>query len=77
MKKKPAMNVRPLDEVMRKYVLRALEACRWNKRAAAEKLGICSKTLYNWLNEWEEKGLIVRPATGREWAVEPGKVVPR
>ena len=61
MKGKREMSVRSLDEVTREYVLRALEACRWNRRLTSEKLGISPRTLFNWLQEWEEAGLVTCP----------------
>lgn len=41
------------EDVRKWAVERALQLDRGNKPAAARRLGIALKTLYNWLNRWE------------------------
>jgi excisionase family DNA binding protein len=41
------------DEVLRLHVTATLERLGHNRTAAAEALGVCPKTLYNWLAKWE------------------------
>lgn len=41
-----------LSEVEKRHILATLHAYDWNKRQAANALGISLKTLYNRLNEW-------------------------
>jgi DNA-binding NtrC family response regulator len=42
----------PLAEIERKMILLTLEHQGGDKKLAAEKLGICLKTLYNRLNQY-------------------------
>ncbi|MBI2572038.1 MAG: sigma-54-dependent Fis family transcriptional regulator [Candidatus Schekmanbacteria bacterium] len=41
------------DEAERQAVVRMLEATNWNRKAAAERLNVCYKTLLNKLRRWE------------------------
>lgn len=49
----------PLEDVERQYILRVVEACKWNKSKAARILGIGRKTLYRRL---ESFGIVVDSA---------------
>jgi hypothetical protein len=44
-----------IDTVIRNHTVRVLERCGGSKAKAAEMLGVVSKTIYNWLNKWEEQ----------------------
>jgi two-component system response regulator HydG len=46
----------PLEEVERRYVLRALDALGGNRTLAAQKLGVDRKTLYRKLKAWGAGG---------------------
>ncbi len=51
-----AIAVRPgqsIAEMEKTLILATLEGCRGNKNEAAKSLGICVKTLYNRLHEYE------------------------
>lgn len=50
--------IKPLEEMEREAILRALKLTRGNKSRAAELLGITVRTLRNKLNEYREKGLL-------------------
>ncbi len=43
-----------IAEVTRRYTLARLKANDGDKTTTAKELGISLKTLYNWLNRWEE-----------------------
>ncbi|HLW04192.1 MAG TPA: helix-turn-helix domain-containing protein, partial [Azoarcus sp.] len=43
-----------LDELQRRYVRRVLDEVGGNRRRAAALLGIERRTLYRWLERWEE-----------------------
>ncbi len=45
-----------LEENERRLIMAALDHCRWNRKAAAEMLGISRKTLYNKLLVWNVEG---------------------
>lgn len=45
-----------LDALVKRHTLATLERHGGNKGATADALGICLKTLYNWLNKWETDG---------------------
>ncbi len=45
-------SVLPLEEVERRYILKALEAFDWNRKRAAEALGIDASTLYRKLKSY-------------------------
>ncbi len=45
-------SVLPLDEVERRYILKALEVFNWNRKKAAEALGIDASTLYRKLKSY-------------------------
>ncbi len=50
--------VKPLSELEREAILKALEMCKGNKTKAAELLGITVRTLRNKLKQYEKEGLI-------------------
>ncbi|MEZ0343984.1 MAG: sigma-54 dependent transcriptional regulator [Caldimicrobium sp.] len=50
--------IKPLDEMEREAILKALRLTKGNKTRAAELLGITVRTLRNKLKEYEEKGLL-------------------
>jgi len=50
--------IKPLDEMEREAILKALKLTKGNKSKAAELLGITVRTLRNKLREYEEKGLL-------------------
>jgi two-component system response regulator FlrC len=50
--------IKPLEEMEREVILRALRLTKGNKTKAAELLGITVRTLRNKLKEYEEKGLL-------------------
>jgi len=52
--------VKPLDELEREAILRALRLTGGNKAKAAELLGITVRTIRNKLKQYEELGLIKR-----------------
>ena len=45
-----------LEENERRLIMAALDHCGWNRKAAAEMLGISRKTLYNKLLIWKVEG---------------------
>jgi len=54
---RPTQPPRPsptVDEVIRRYVLARLKANGGSKRATAAECGVALKTLYNWLQRWQE-----------------------
>lgn len=51
-------NIKPLEEVEREVILKALDLTRGNKSKAAELLGITVRTLRNKLKLYEEQGLL-------------------
>lgn len=51
--------VKPLDEVEREMIMKALKLTKGHKANAAELLGITVRTLRNKLKEYEERGLLV------------------
>jgi DNA-binding NtrC family response regulator len=56
--------VKPLDELEREAILRALKLTGGNKAKAAELLGITVRTIRNKLKQYEELGLIKRGEFG-------------
>ncbi len=50
--------IKPLEEVEREFILKALKLTKGNKSKAAELLGITVRTLRNKLKEYRERGLI-------------------
>ncbi len=52
------IEVKPLHELEREAIFKALEVCKGNKTKAAELLGITVRTLRNKLKQYEEQGLI-------------------
>ncbi len=50
--------IKPLDEIEREAILKALRLTKGNKTKAAELLGITVRTLRNKLKEYEERGLL-------------------
>lgn len=54
----------PVQAVVRDYTARVLARCNGSKARAAEVLGVCSKTLYNWLDRWEREDLRARGRPG-------------
>jgi two-component system response regulator FlrC len=56
--------VKPLDELEREAILRALRLTGGNKAKAAELLGITVRTIRNKLKQYEELGLIKRGEFG-------------
>jgi two-component system response regulator FlrC len=50
--------IKPLEEMEREVILKALRLTKGNKTKAAELLGITVRTLRNKLKEYEEKGLL-------------------
>jgi hypothetical protein len=73
-----------LDEVKRAHALDALYRCGGRRHVAAAMLGVSFKTIYNWLREWLETGLITeeeyrhgRPGVRPLPEVRGGAVVPR
>ncbi len=50
--------IKPLEEIEREAILKALRLTKGNKTKAAELLGITVRTLRNKLKEYEEKGLL-------------------
>ena len=49
MQKERSLVGRPLSEVLRYYVGKALELCHQNRREAAKMLSIGQRTLYRWI----------------------------
>ena len=43
------------DEVRRLLMEAHLDACDGNRRDAAESIGVCEKTIYNWLRDLVEQ----------------------
>lgn len=43
-----------LDEVTKEMLRRHLSASGGNKNEAARTLGVCGKTVRNWLNRWKD-----------------------
>jgi DNA-binding NtrC family response regulator len=58
------LEVKPLDELEREAILRALKLTGGNKAKAAELLGITVRTIRNKLKQYEELGLIKRGEFG-------------
>ena len=52
------MSLRPLKEVEREMIMKALKAARGNRTRAAEILGISVRTLRNILQAYREAGLL-------------------
>jgi len=52
----PARRPAPLSEVERQHILAVLEASHWNKRRAADLLGVSRGTLYRKLTEYGIRG---------------------
>lgn len=50
--------VKPLDEIEREAIMKALRLTKGHKARAAELLGITVRTLRNKLKEYEERGLL-------------------
>ena len=50
--------IKPLSELEREAILKALEVCKGNKTRAAELLGITVRTLRNKLKQYEKEGLL-------------------
>ncbi|MCD6489372.1 MAG: sigma-54-dependent Fis family transcriptional regulator [Thermodesulfobacterium sp.] len=50
--------IKPLSELEREAILKALEMCKGNKTRAAELLGITVRTLRNKLKQYEKEGLL-------------------
>ena len=47
---------RPLEEVERYYMEKALELTKGNREEAAKMLGIGERTLYRKIQEWKKEG---------------------
>ena len=50
--------IKPLSELEKEAIFKALELCKGNKTRAAELLGITVRTLRNKLKQYEKKGLL-------------------
>jgi hypothetical protein len=50
----PRAAVRTVDEVVREHVTAVLAALGGRRAEAAAALGVCPKTLYNWLARWDK-----------------------
>jgi len=61
---KKEVEIKPLDELEREAILRALTLTGGNKAKAAELLGITVRTIRNKLKQYEELGLIKRGEFG-------------
>jgi two-component system response regulator FlrC len=57
-KKEEKLEVKPLSELEKEAILRALKVCRGNRTKAAELLGITVRTLRNKLKQYREEGLV-------------------
>ncbi len=55
---KNSVEVKPLSELEREAIFKALEVCKGNKTKAAELLGITVRTLRNKLKQYEKEGLL-------------------
>lgn len=55
---------RPMEEVERFYIVRALELTQGNREEAANMLGIGERTLYRKLQEWKKEAEAKQAATG-------------
>ncbi|AEH22172.1 sigma54 specific transcriptional regulator, Fis family [Thermodesulfobacterium geofontis OPF15] len=55
---KNSIEVKPLSELEREAILKALEICKGNRTKAAELLGITVRTLRNKLKQYEREGLL-------------------
>ncbi|MCS7198747.1 MAG: sigma-54 dependent transcriptional regulator [Caldimicrobium sp.] len=56
--KEEIVEIKPLEEVEREVILKALQLTKGNKNRAAELLGITVRTLRNKLKMYEEQGLL-------------------
>ncbi len=50
--------IKPLSELEKEAIFKALELCKGNKTRAAELLGITVRTLRNKLKQYEKEGLL-------------------
>jgi len=52
------IEIKPLSELEKEAIFKALELCKGNKTRAAELLGITVRTLRNKLKQYEKEGLL-------------------
>jgi transcriptional regulator of acetoin/glycerol metabolism len=48
----PTAIICPLDDIIRRSVLQAMDACSGDVQMTARMLGVGKTTMYRWLREW-------------------------